>query len=93
MNEFVQCVRAAATAGWWTILIAAGWLTLAWLIAMPLIRSRPAWMLRMLGGGNFSWDDLQKMYLWAFTGFKAVFFVALVLVIWLTIWSRSLPTT
>ena len=50
MNDvFQQRVRAAAVAGWWTLLIAIGFLTLVWIVFLVLVSARPAWLQRYLG--------------------------------------------
>ncbi len=52
MNDiFQQRVRAAAVAGWWTVLIAVGFLTLVWFLFLGLLSSRPAWLQPLFGPG------------------------------------------
>lgn len=47
MNDpFEKKVRAAAVAGWWVVLIAAGFLTLIWLIYLAVMSTHPTWLLR-----------------------------------------------
>lgn len=46
MNDiFEKRVRAAAIAGWWTVLIAVGFITLIWAIYLVVMWARPAWFL------------------------------------------------
>ena len=43
MNDvFEKRVRAAAVAGWWTLLIAVGFITLLWVIYLAVMSARPA---------------------------------------------------
>jgi len=43
MDElFIKKVRSAAVAGWWTVLIAAGFLFLQWVIYLYIISAQPA---------------------------------------------------
>ena len=50
MNDiFEKRVRAAAVAGWWTVLIAVGFITLQWIIYLVVMSARPAWLLVMWG--------------------------------------------
>jgi hypothetical protein len=90
MNDvFQQRIRAAAIAGWWTVLIAAGFLTLVWIIFLVLMSTRPSWYQSLLGPG-VSWDDLQVVGLWAVAIFKMCIWLMALVVLWLTLWSRQL---
>ena len=82
--------RAAATAGWWTLLIAAIWLTLGWLTSLALLSARPKWLLTLWGGGELTWTTVHTITLGAMAAFKMILLVALLLVIWLTLWSCRL---
>ena len=91
MNDtFATRLRAAAAAGWWTVLIGAIWMTLGWLWMLLLFAIKPDWLLTLWGGGELTWSTMHTLALWFFGGFKLILTVALLLVIWLTIWSRRL---
>jgi len=91
MNDSLgQRVRAAAAAGWWTVLIAVAWLTASWLAWMAILHSRPKWILTLWGGGDLGWPAVQNLTLWFFGVFKLILFVMLLATIWLTLWSRRL---
>ena len=50
MNDpFEKRIRAAGIAGWWVVLIAAGFLTLSWLVYLAVMNARPEWMRRLVG--------------------------------------------
>jgi hypothetical protein len=50
MNDmFEKRVKAAAVAGWWTLLIAVGFITLQWIIYLVVMSTRPARFLWMWG--------------------------------------------
>ena len=90
MNDaFQQRLRAAAIAGWWTLLIAVGFLTLVWIIFLVLMSTRPSWYQSLLGPG-VSWEDLQMVGLWAVAIFKMCIWLMALVVLWLTLWSRQL---
>lgn len=90
MNDaFQQRLRAAATAGWRTLLIAVGFLTLVWIIFLVLMSTRPSWYQSLLGPG-VSWEDLQVVGLWAVAIFKMCIWLMALVVLWLTLWSRQL---
>ena len=90
MNDaFQQRIRAAAIAGWWTVLIAVGYLTLVWIIFLVLMSTRPSWYQSLLGPG-VSWEDLQMVGLWAVAIFKMCIWLMAVVVVGLTLWSRQL---
>ena len=91
MNDsLAQRVRAAAVAGWWTILIAVIWLTAAWLAFLAILAARPDWLLVLWGGGKLTWPTVQNITLWFFGAFKLVIFAGVLLTIWLTLWSGRL---
>ena len=70
MNDtFEKNVRAAAVAGWWVILIAAGFLTVQWLVYLAVMSSQPAWLLT-LWGPDVSWAFVQNLWLWVMAIFK-----------------------
>ena len=83
-------VGAAARAAWWTILIAALWLTAIWLAWLPLLHYRPDWILTLWGGQDLSWDKVRWLMLNFVAIFKLILWVALLLAIWLSLWSRRL---
>ena len=81
-DDFVRKVRTAAVAGWWTLLIATGFLVVQWLAYIIIINAHPAWMLDFWGGRQVSWDTIQIVWLWMAANFKVV--------IWLSLWARGL---
>jgi hypothetical protein len=90
MNDvFQQRVRAAAIAGWWTVLIAIGFLTLVWIQFLVLMSARPAWYQSLLGPG-VSWEYVQNVGFWVVSIFKVCIWQMAVGVVWLTLWSRQL---
>jgi hypothetical protein len=90
MDElFIKKVRTAAVAGWWTILIAAGFLFLMWILYQLVIFTQPAWLLCFWGQG-ITWDDIQSIWLWAIAVFKVGVWLLTLVVVWLTIWGRLL---
>ena len=90
MDElFIKKMRTAAVAGWWTILIAAGFLFLMWILYQLVIFTQPAWLLCFWGQG-ITWDDIQSIWLWAIAVFKVGVWLLTLVVVWLTIWGRLL---
>lgn len=83
-------VGAAAAAGWWTILIGAIWLTVAWVIWLVILGTRPAWLLTLWGGGRLTWATVQTITLAVMGAMKGLLLAGLLVVIWLTLWARSL---
>ena len=98
MNETLQKrVRSAAMAGWWTILIAAVWMTVGWLAFLAIMHTEPGWLLRLWGypdTDNLHWDgewgQVHGIILYFFAAFKLMLFAFVIVVIWLTLWSRRL---
>ena len=90
MNDtFERRVRAAAVAGWWTLLIAAGFLLVQWIVYLAVMNARPAWILS-LWGTDPSWEFVQIAWFWVTAIFKLCVWLAALVVIWLTLWARQL---
>lgn len=88
-DPFEKKVGTAAVAGWSVILIGYALLTLTWAVYVVLVSARPAWMLSMWGQ-QVSWDFLQTVSLWFLGVFKLLLWFLVLLVLWLTLWSRQL---
>lgn len=90
MNDvFQQRIRAAAIAGWWTLLIAIGFLALVWFVFLALMAARPAWFQLLLGPG-VSWEYVQNVSFWIVSVFKMCIWLMALVVVWLTLWARQL---
>ncbi|MDP6547083.1 MAG: hypothetical protein QGH60_24165 [Phycisphaerae bacterium] len=88
-RTFTQRVRTAAGAGWWTIIIAAVWLTLAWLGYLVMQHYRPGWILALWGSGT-TWEQVHWIMVIFMAVVKVILFTLLMVTIWLTIWGRKL---
>ena len=82
--EFAQIVKAAAVAGWWTVLIAAIWITFAWLVWRSVIKSKPAWLMK-LWGFDLGWDEVQKVMFYFIALMKMILFILILICIWLSL--------
>jgi hypothetical protein len=90
MNDsFENRMRAAAVAGWWTLLIAVGFITLQWVVYLVVMAARPPWLLSMWGPG-VDWAFVQNVWFWAIAILKFVVWLSALVVIWLTLWARQL---
>jgi hypothetical protein len=95
MNDvFQKRVKAAAVAGWWTLLIAAIFLTIQWLaylrIAYQFRTYGEVRWLETLWGPNFDWAQIQNVWFWMTAIFKLCVWVMALIVIWLSLWARGL---
>ncbi len=94
MNGTLQKrVRSAAVAGWWAILIAAAWMTVGWLAFLVILNTEPGWLLRLWGypdTDSLHWQQVRTIVLQFFAVFKLMLFAFVIVVIWLTLWSRRL---
>jgi hypothetical protein len=88
-NEFVQRVRSAAIAAWWTVLIAALLVTLQWVAYMVILSAKPAWFLALCGP-DIAWSTVQTILINAIATMKICMWVLALLAVWLTLWSRRL---
>ncbi len=82
----MDVVRSAAVAGWWTVLIAAIWITIAWLVWRVVIKSKPAWLMK-LWGFDLSWDQVQLAMFYAMAIMKIILFICILICIWLSLWT------
>jgi hypothetical protein len=85
---FYKKVRAAATAGWWTLLVAVLLATVLWGAYLGISHWYRACMTAMCGG--VSWETAKTVILWMIAVFKMVIWILFLAVVWLTIWSRKL---
>jgi hypothetical protein len=88
-DAFEKKVRAAAVAGWWTLLIALGFLVFQWGFYLFAMSARPAWMLA-LWGPDVRWSFVQTVWFWGTAIFKLCLWLATLVVLWLTLWARQL---
>jgi hypothetical protein len=89
MDAFGKRVRAAAVAGWWTVIIGMIWMTAGWFWMRWVLQAKPEWVLTVWGN-IITWEDAQDFSVWFFSIFKLILFVMILLTIWLTIWARKL---
>jgi hypothetical protein len=90
MNDlFTKRVRAAAAAGWWTLLIFYCFLTLQWFLYLFIMSTHPSWMLKLMGD-EVTWHTYQTLWIWGMVVFKLSILLMAVVVVWLTIWGRRL---
>jgi hypothetical protein len=88
-DAFEKKVRAAAVAGWWTLLIAAIFLSFTWAAYLFIMNARPE-LVREIWGPNLDWPFVQNVWFWMTAVFKLCVWVMATLVIWLTLWARQL---
>jgi hypothetical protein len=90
MDEiFTKKVRAAAVAGWWTLLIAYCILLIQWFAYLLIMSRQPAGVLCIWGHG-VTWTDIRTIWLWGMVAYKLGVGMLLFVVIWLTLWARQL---
>ncbi len=89
-GEFTHKVHSSAVAGWWTVLIAAIWMTFGWFFWLWLLTARPDWLLSLWGGGDLTWDKVHSLVLVFFAVFTLVLFEAVLVSVFLSVWSTNL---
>ena len=91
-DSLAKRVGSAAAAGWWTILIAAIWLTASWLLWLWLLHAQPGWVLTLWGGGELGlgWQQVQGITLTFMAVAKLILMTVLLVTLWLTLWARRL---
>ncbi len=91
MNEsLAKRVKAAAGAGWCTLIIGAVWLTASWCAFLLFMRYQPGWVRTLWGGDAVTWEYYQRMALPFFGVFKLILFAIAMASIWLSLWTRKL---
>jgi hypothetical protein len=88
-DDFERKVRAAAVAGWWVVLAAAGLLLVSWIAYLVVIPARPEWLL-VLWGPDLNWQYVQNVWFWAIATFKVIVWFMAMVALWLTLWARQL---
>ncbi len=86
---FTKKVRAAAVAGWWTLLIAYCILLIQWLAYLVIMTKQPTGIVCLWGEG-VTWTEIRAIWLWAMVAFKLSIGMMIFVVIWLTLWARQL---
>ncbi len=90
MNDvFEKRIRAAAVAGWWTLLVAVVFLVIQWIAYLIIMCAQPAW-IQSVWGPDISWAYVQNLWFWIVAIFKMCVWLMALLVIWLTLWARQL---
>lgn len=90
MDEaFIKKVKASAVAGWWTVLIAYCILLVQWIAYLVIMKTQPAAMLCVWGGG-MTWPEIRDIWLLAMVAYKLGIAMMIFIAIWLTLWARQL---
>lgn len=90
MNDiFEKRVRAAAVAGWWTLLIAVGFLLIQWVGYLLVMSAHPAWLLS-LWGPDTTWSFVRTVWFWAIAILKVSVWPLALAALWLTLWASQL---
>jgi hypothetical protein len=85
---FHKRVRAAAIAGWWTLLVAIIIHLLALSGLLCILHHHPAWVTGMWG--NIGWDTIQNVGIWMIAIYRVIVWVLVLIVVWLSLWARRL---
>ena len=89
-DALVQRVRAAAAAGWKTVIFFWALMVASWIGVLVILHYRPGFVQTLIGGGSIDWDDLQMLYLEYFAVLKMILLALLIAVVWLSFWGRKL---
>ena len=81
-------MRAAAVAGWWTLLVAVIFLTAVWFVFLALMSGPPLWVESLWGG--MARDQLFTIGVWLVGIWKLFLWCWALVALWLTLWARQL---
>ena len=91
--RFEVRLGAAVAAGWRTVLVGVLWLIIGWLFWLAVLVNPACARLTECAWGGISVEQMQP-FVWVFFGvFKAILFVLVLVVIFLTIWRRRLKAS
>ena len=91
MNDvFEKRVKAAAVAGWWTLLIDVGFLLIQWIAYRVAMSVHPAWLLSFWWGPDTTWSFVQTAWFWGLAIMKICILPFALMTLWLTLWARQL---
>lgn len=88
-DSFHGKVHAAAVAAWWTLVIAAAFLTLQWCAHLAIMAARPAWVVSLWGPGE-TWESIRTIWFQALIFLKVTLWPLVLAAVWLTLWARQL---
>ena len=89
-DMFEKRVRAAAVAGWWTLLLYVGFLMIQWIVYRLAISVHPAWLLSFWYGPDTTWSLVQAAWFRALLIMKMGVLPLALVTIWLTLWAKQL---
>ncbi len=89
-SEMAKRVRAAAVAGWWTVIIAVIFMAASWVAFLAILHYKPYWILWLWGGGDMDWSRIQYVMLDFYATAKLMLLAVVVVVIWLSLWAGKL---
>lgn len=89
MNDlFERRIRAAAVAGWWTLAFGFIFVTIAWFVSRAMLSSSAPWIESLWSG--LDRGTIMLATLWMIGVLKLCLWLALLVVVWLTLWARQL---
>lgn len=90
-DAFRARVRAAAAAAWRTLLIAAAFLMVQWLLYLLIVSAKPGWALAFWGP-DATWDGVRAVWFNALLVVKLTLWPLAIAALWLTLWAGQLRT-
>jgi hypothetical protein len=87
-DDFERRIQAAV-AGWWVLLVASGLLIYSWVAYLVAMAIHPEWLL-WLCGPDVTWEYVENVWFWAMAAYKLILWFFVLLVLWLTLWSRQM---
>ena len=89
-DALAQRVRAAAAAGWKTVILFWALMVASWIGVLLILHYEPDFVMTLIGSRSMDWDKLQMLYIEYFAVFKMILLVLLIAVVWLSFWGRRL---
>lgn len=88
-DTFYTRVHSAAVAAWWTLLIAAAFFMIQWLVYLRVTATQPAWAMSFWGPGA-TWESIGAVWFQALVLLKLSLWLLVLAALWLTLWAKQL---
>jgi hypothetical protein len=87
-SDAVRALRLAIRAGWWTVLVGVLILAYAYVAGLLVLKIHPGLVTAVSGGVDL--QEFRNAWFYFLAAFKFLLLVAVLLLIWAHLWTRSL---
>jgi hypothetical protein len=88
-HTFEERLKAAVRTGWCVLLIAVAFLAAQYFAYLQIAKTKPEGFLSLMGP-DYTWPEALKLWMLIMSLWKMWCWGAILLMLWLTLWSRKL---